>query len=168
MAIRTAKTKIAPATDAGTIAYSTRFDDKQRALIEDAARVLNWAPAKLIREAAVRRAADIVNGSGDAELVLRTLASRVLDHLLDPEKEAASREEGGRKMRRLLADGDIDERDTWIETGSAQDVHGQIKKAMRESGTRFLECLLQEWEKRTRGTVAFKPTVSADELLKGD
>jgi uncharacterized protein (DUF1778 family) len=49
---------------AATATYSTRFDAHQRELIDEAVRLTRSSPAQLIRDASVRRAADVVNASG--------------------------------------------------------------------------------------------------------
>ncbi len=72
-------------TDDGvTSSLSTRFESQQRELIEEAAGSLNISPAKLIREAAVRRAVDVLNASSGSRGRLRVLAREVVRQIMNP------------------------------------------------------------------------------------
>lgn len=62
--------------------YSTRFTPEQRATIDQACGILNWSPAKFIRDASIRRAADVINASGPAQHRLGQLAYLVVKQLL--------------------------------------------------------------------------------------
>lgn len=159
--------------------YSTRFDAKQRELIEQAAAIAGCSPAKLIREATVRRAADIVNSEEGVQL--RALATSFLAPVLKPTVV----------LECYSGHGEIEE-NTWEYTThhqwSADDVklgdevsdvlggkvevpdyrvRAQIKTAMKACGSRFVEILLEQWAAIERGGTEYKPKVNADELLDG-
>src|SRR5690349_14814382 len=70
--------------DADSVTLSARFTPKQREVLEQAAAILNCKPAKLIREASLQRAADVVNASGHAGTTLRTLARKALQPMINP------------------------------------------------------------------------------------
>src|SRR5688500_5318326 len=72
----------APQEESTTL--STRFTARQREILEQAAGVLNCSPAKLIREATLQRAADVVNASGRANATLRRLAHKALQPMVNP------------------------------------------------------------------------------------
>lgn len=165
--------------------YSTRFDPKQRELIESPAQRLNWSSARFIRDATVCRAADVVNASGFAELKLRELATTVLDQLLNPSfsvtqlvgdlKSAHStrtitRFEAERyreNARQVPADeGQWCRQVKDIEPLRPHDSDlAQVRSALETAGRRFVELRVQVWNSRDAGIVEYSPTVLANQLM---
>ncbi|NOX60183.1 MAG: hypothetical protein GXP29_15170 [Planctomycetes bacterium] len=82
--VKKRKTAKQPDDDGGSSSYSTRFEPQQRELVEEAAGSLNISPAKLIREAAVRRAADVLNADSGSRGRLRVLARAVVCQIMNP------------------------------------------------------------------------------------
>ena len=68
----------------GSTTISTRLDVDQRELIERAAELKNWSPAKLMRVAALEKAAAIVNLSEPKSFDFRELAREVAIQLTRP------------------------------------------------------------------------------------
>jgi len=166
--------KVAPATS--STSYSTRFDAAQRKVIEQAAKLLDCSPAKLIRDAAVCRAVDVVNGSGESEIAVRSLARKLVDHVFDvtvkmvdgdvPMVESSLYHH--RKLSREesldISDGECENLVSRICDGKALD---QMRAAMETCGTEFVRILMQEWDRSGEVPPIYKPKVTADALLQG-
>ncbi|HEV2292310.1 MAG TPA: hypothetical protein VGR35_00545 [Tepidisphaeraceae bacterium] len=146
--------------------------------------MLSWSPAKFIRDAAVRRAADVVNASGGAETKLQSLASILLSHVFNPRVQVTKLDDpydpSTQNVRVLSRDEALasrtqrefpDESYGEVSDLAPQRPHdgdlAQIRRALESGGTRFLEILLQQWDNWARGESEYAPTVSAQELLKG-
>lgn len=71
-------------SEGGTTGYTTRLNDEQARVVEDAARILNVTAAKFIRDAAIARASEVVNSQGRNALALRQLAVQIARQLADP------------------------------------------------------------------------------------
>jgi len=171
-----------------TSTYSSRFDAKQRDLIELAAAKSNWSPAKFIREAALRRAVDVLNADGRAEARLRDLARSLVQHLFNPtvdldivvEHEFSTEEWGTRK---LTVSRHASEQPSQPDLPPCEDTYGelrratpnrphdselkQMKLAMETSGTRFIELLLQQWDGWGKEDLEYEPRISLAEVTGG-
>jgi hypothetical protein len=177
------------ADDAATTTYSTRFDSRQRELIESAAKQLNWSPARLIRDAAVRRAADIANASGSADVKLRELAGLLLNQLLNPKVEIVSLSDGPvgfEEETQIVSKCDADdrmrnrdplppdEREGYGQVVRVMPIRphdselGQIRRALATAGTHFSDLLLQLWDSRQAAVAEYVPRVLPGELLQGE
>jgi len=165
----------------GSSTLSTRFEPKQRELIEAAARLMGWSPAKLLRDAAVQRAADIVNSAGSMEHRLYSLAGQLLKQLFNPEVEYSVLDEELKRLdRRTVAfnsDGIRDREQPDDVTTDVYDIHPlrphngdlrQMRAAFESSGTRLVEMLLQRWDLMNGQDNEYKPKVSVKELLGGE
>jgi hypothetical protein len=166
--------------------FSTRFDAEQRELVEAAAKKLNWKPAKLIREASVARAVDIVNASDSADRRrLRELVEVVLRQLIDPtcsvgwfypedpDQPVAMRTYSYRNQpandERFQAD---NPHDRWsisycsVERPLEVDLM-QVREAFRTCGTEFVRMLLDDWRSFETGGRGYKPKLDPGRLLGG-
>lgn len=140
-----------------TASYSTRFDPVQRDLVEKAAEIKQWSPASLIREAAVTRAAGIVNSSGASADPLRNLARIVAQQVLVPDPDPFDSEwEQSQKDP------------TWEpRIGRPHDADlEQVRTALETSGLSFVEMILEAWSSRRASS--YVPTVKASEVLSGE
>jgi uncharacterized protein (DUF1778 family) len=77
-----------------TTTVSTRFDDKQKELLEDAATAANCTVSKFVRDAALQKAVAVLNASGASEVRLRQLAKMLVSHLYAAEAELITDDEG--------------------------------------------------------------------------
>ncbi|MGP1347251.1 MAG: type II toxin -antitoxin system TacA 1-like antitoxin [Phycisphaerales bacterium] len=64
--------------------YSTRLTQAQGELVEKASSLLGSTPSKFIRDAAVSRAASVINAHGRNAQLLRRLAAEIAEALLNP------------------------------------------------------------------------------------
>lgn len=71
-------------SEGGTTGYTTRLNDEQARVVEDAAKILNVTTAKFIRDAAIARASEVVNSQGRNALALRQFAVQMATQLMDP------------------------------------------------------------------------------------
>lgn len=68
-----------------TTTYSTRLNDEQRSLLEEAASIAGVSAAKLIRDAALRAAADTVNSQGPNEAAIMSSMYTLAGSLKNPQ-----------------------------------------------------------------------------------
>jgi uncharacterized protein (DUF1778 family) len=73
-----------PLEGKGTVTYSVRFTEEQRALLQKAAALRGWSPTALVRTAALERAAHIVNANTQTKLDFRLLAVELAKVLFAP------------------------------------------------------------------------------------
>lgn len=67
-----------------TTTYSTRLNDEQRSLLEEAASIAGVSAAKLIRDAALRAAADTVNAQGGNDAAILSSMHALAGTLKNP------------------------------------------------------------------------------------
>ena len=188
-----AQTATPPENEGGSTSYSTRFDPRHRELIEEAAKLLNVTPAKLIRESAVARAAHVVNAAGNARYHLRQIAVAVADQILNPSVEYDEVKYGelsdnpssqcvrldyydSGRMADRIAEEEAARQAPFegLTVTSIRPVrpHGavldQIKSALETSGTEFLKLLLDEWNARQSSSTKYEPRVKPESLIGGD
>lgn len=72
----------------GTTTLTARFSTEERELVERAAELRKWSAAQLLRDAAVRRATDIINSSQRNRTRLERLAATFRTRLLNPTLES--------------------------------------------------------------------------------
>ena len=155
-----------------TSTYSTRFDALQRELIEQAAELKQWSPAKLIRDSAISRAADIVNASGDSASWLRHLARLVAKQLVKPTLvftdpiDAGVVEVDEIDLDKLMND--------WCAYATNADFvlanrpspadQDQIQTALQTCGESFIQMILEAWRALETGGDVYKPKVVLGDL----
>lgn len=176
-----------PEAEAANTSYSTRFDPKQRALIEQAAEILGCSPAKLIRESAVMRAAHVVNAGGPSGTALRELAWVVVRQLQNPTirqtwlidgdpENPTTLETSYQELVTSEGQRELDETvQEYVEHGFHHDktLPGrpdkkeleQIRRALETSGTEFVRMLVEAWGTGGRGKAEYRPQVDVDEFL---
>lgn len=162
-----------------TASYSTRLDPSQRECVEAAAKLKKWSPAKLIREAAVSRAAHILNASsGTNRARLRDLARVVVRQLFDPtyklsffsppERDQPFKEEQYSYLNPTTRDdflgGDVC--GAAVQRPSDPDL-AQIKEALRTCASEFIELALEEWHsyETSQPMAAYEPQIDVGQLL---
>lgn len=79
-----AKKPIPDAPADKTTTYSTRLNEKQRALLEEAAEALGVSASKFIRDAALLAAADAVNTQGQNEAAIDTAMHTLAEKIKHP------------------------------------------------------------------------------------
>jgi uncharacterized protein (DUF1778 family) len=156
--------------------FSLRLEPKQRAVIEKAAGVSDVPLAKFVRDAAVSRAVELLNSSGQRETQLRDLARRVVDHLFNVKPVKAEGElhvESGLWESRFekFPDGPLRS----VETGEWADgvlINQQIpaiKDALRvafdSAGREFVRLILEQWDGWGKEGFEYEPLVNRNELL---
>lgn len=180
MAKKTTK-KGSASAQAETFSVSTRFTDRERSLIERAAEQRNWTVAKLIREATLRRAADIINTSEGRELALSGLAAQVAKQLLEPDAFVIFEEYPdapnsptrelfiGQEwlVGRLQADNSYSNPVELLgyQAGQPSDRDlEQIKSAFESCSTEFARLVLEHWKKLKLGESGYRPAVNPEDL----
>ena len=181
------KSKKKSTTNKGTTAsVSTRFSSKERDIIERAANLRNWSPAKLIHEATIRRAADIINASEGQELALALLAREVVRQIVNPDLEIEWKnhdfcpEESdpdfhwgdGRQWTIYQGEdcfkGRVDGGDIEIFgfKGNALKVETreQIKAALDTCPTEFADMILNHLQNEFLGDEGYRPVINVKEL----
>jgi uncharacterized protein (DUF1778 family) len=151
---------------ASTASYSTRFDQRQRDLIEAAAKEKQWSPAQLIREAAVSRAADILNASGTQSFALRKLAKIVSEQLLAPgfERRNAS---GKWETVKYSPPSEDQHPDFEGDALPYEDDLPQIRQALKTCGMTFGRLILEAMDGVDSSGLRYSPAVDPSELLGG-
>lgn len=163
--------------------YSTRFEPTHQELVEQACRILKWTPAKFIRDAAVRRAAEIVNADGPARNRLAALAGRVLAHLTGKGGLRAERTVGPAQITEVnehvadewevVAVPDIfeysgdDDYATLTPRPIESQLSRELKLVLRDCPGEFGKLLLEQWELSEAGDGTFVPKVNVESLLSG-
>jgi hypothetical protein len=181
--------KRSESTDADSMPLSTRFTSKQKAAIEQAAAIVNCTPAKLVREASLRRAADVINASGNARNPLRELAKRTLHYVVNPRVEIRwiSEIEGQPDEIEFMTvrhweSLDVDELQADYQHHQSRGYTGprvihqrpdaaevrQIQTAIRSCPSEFVALMLEQWDDVESGGQQYKPQVDVDELLSGE
>ncbi len=154
-----------------TVAYSTRFSAGQRDAIDKAAAVMKWSSAKFIREAAIGRAVDVLNASGEGG-ELRRLADLLVKQLLDPKAEVECLLADESHTFMIGIEGTTDD-GFMPPVGSVKTVRPRpdeledMKVAFETCATQFVTMILEQWVPREAGRVGYKPKVSTGELLRG-
>lgn len=160
------------AAASSTLTYSTRFDDRQRELIDQAAKLKQWSPAKLIREAAISRAADIVNASGSSSPTLRHLARLVAKQLVKPTCIVINEPDGTTSE---VPEIDLDllrdhPGEYWSQAmivranRPSQEDQDQIQAALLTCGESFIQMILEAWQALDTGGDVYKPKVVLGDL----
>ena len=155
-----------------TLTYSTRFDARQRELIDQAAKLKQWSPAKLIREAAISRAADIVNASGNSSPTLQHLARLVAKQLVKPTLvftdpiDAVGVEVDEVDLAKLMDDWSAyaTNADFVLANRPSPDDLSQIQTALRTCGESFIQMILEAWQALETGSDVYKPKVILGDL----
>ncbi len=155
-----------------TSTYSTRFDARQRELIEQAAEIKKWSPAKLIRESAISRAADIVNASGDSASWLRHLARLVAKQLVKPTLVFTDPVDAGVveveeiDLDKLMSDrcAYATNADFVLANRPSPDDQDQIQTALQTCGESFIQMILEAWQALETGGDVYKPKVILGDL----
>jgi len=161
-----------------TTAYGTRLTARQRQLIEEAAQVLDCSSAKFIRDAAVRRAADVVNASGEARTQLKALTLKLLDHILNPEVAKLGKEGGCTAVKSALYHPGLatkanvvsmgeDPNEEWVERGQDYKSLRQVREVLETCGTEFIQVFLAEWEEYGKGVGDYSAKIRVSEILSG-
>lgn len=73
-----------------TVTFSIRLTASERSLLADAAKFKGWTTTYLIKQAAVERAAHIINIATPRDFEFELLARRLAKHLCDPEIRVTS------------------------------------------------------------------------------
>lgn len=179
--MRTSKKDVPVDRGAESVSYSTRFDPEQREVVEAAAKKMNWKPAKLIREASVGRAVDILNACEPADRRrLRELVGVVLCQILDPKYSVRwyyrddPDQDGVTRIysyRNPHHDDQEFSQEDWAmgmtPTRPSESDIMQIREALRTCGTEFLRMLLDEWHSFEPSGACYKPKVDPGRLLGG-
>lgn len=150
--------------------YSTRFEPTHQELVEQACRILNWTPARFIRDAAVRRAAEVINSAGPSRYSLAALAAEMVKHLKGNNGVSISRWIEDEKVYRHA-----DVFDTFTDPEVGQEgfveaapldlkVRGSIKAGMKACPSEFVRLLLEQWELSDQGADSFTPKVDLSQL----
>ena len=179
-----------PEGPASGTSYSTRLEPRQRELIDKAAAIAGCSAAKFIRDAAVTRAAHVVNADGSASAPLRHLAAVVGRQLVDPslaeiwrinhpEADNETRIEysfselgtsNGRRERHYQSEYLSHEGYSLGRTEpvalSKNDLN-QLRTALETSGMEFVRMLLEALATRAHHSLDYRPVVNVSELLSG-
>jgi len=170
-----------------TVSVSTRFSSKERGLIERAAELRKWSPAKLIHEATIRRATDIINASEGRELALGSLAKQVVDQLVSPTADIKAKnhdfcpeafDDGdhpwlaneewttfqGEECFLGRMDGGEIELSGYRGTPLEENIREQIKIAMETCPTEFVKIILNQWQNQILGDEGYRPVINMKEL----
>lgn len=181
--------KQSPNSTPETSTLSTRFNARQREAVERAASIANCTPAKLIRESAVTRAAEILNTRGSAGTSLRALAAKALQPMINPVVEVeffGGHPDHGETRKYSIAEWDrIRSCDEGLEIREFMGRRGyedyrvrpvrpemheirEIKTALGSCPSEFATYMLEQWEAVESGGQRYTPQVSAAELLSGE
>lgn len=154
------------------VTLSTRVDRRQREVIERAAKAVDCSPGKFVRDAAVQRAADVLNASGGAEAQLRELARRLVGHCFHfrivqkGEKGKACLESGLYEpwqpdVETRAADERLDA--DWL-TRQNTDAVAAIRRALETAPTEFVRFFLEEWDRWGKVDLDYQPCVDPREV----
>lgn len=173
--------------EADTTTLSTRFTAKQREVLEQAATILNCRSAKLIREATLQRAADVINASGHAGVTLRALAHKALQPMVNPlveirwkfphPEDSDTVEEMSLESWEALSEEeqrDLASREPGSHSMEVRPVRPdpnevrQIRMALKTCPTEFARMMVEQWESVESGGQRYQPKITAAELLGGE
>jgi uncharacterized protein (DUF1778 family) len=155
---------------ADTTTVSTRFDDKQKTLLEGAAEAADCTVAKFVRDAALQWAVALVNSRGPSEVRLRLLAEMLVKHIYTAKAVSIKDDEGsivGSVVQSPLyervpvEDPDFPNFVTRIN----QDLVNEIKEATRTCGSEFARFFKEALFAENRGRVTYKPELNPDDYL---
>ncbi len=178
-----------------TTSFSTRFTQPQRKVVEDAAKILGCSAAKLIREAAVVKAADVVNAHGLPSDRMRRLAELLVAQVRQPRIREAWQRGAGDDIEEVTIEFDLedmkeDQRNSGYfnpdsvstQRAALESEHFQraraepvalpnddlndIEIALKQMGSEFIRILLQQWNKPSRRTGDFDARVNTEQLLR--
>lgn len=166
-----------------TTTLTARFGNKEREIIDKAAALKKWSPAQLLREAAVRYAADIVNAEGWNGLQLQRISALLRERLVNPElisefRDTSEEAEVVRaEFRAALRRGDVDPEERIPEDDTVsrvaplnRELLNQLLEALTNCPTQFASLLkaqlastetLSDFDK-------FRAVVDASQLLSGE
>lgn len=138
----------------GTISFSVRLTDKQRELLSRAAEKRGWTITNLLKNAALEKAANILNTSAPNRVDYRGTAHAIADQVFSP-----------RRARRLVDEGravevDAVERLEFVPFDDQQEIDAvevspwqmppaflsAIRDAARSGGTEFLNLIIEASE----------------------
>lgn len=160
---------------APTVNFSTRLSTTQAELVEQAAEIKQWSPARLLREAAVTRAWNIVNAR-PSEALLRDLAGVISRQILDPRAKYSwfrdPDDHGEAELSFLSPDyvRPLDDEDLVqygpprVRRPSDPELR-QIRTALETCATEFVRMVLDEWDRIESQEGEYEPEVPGDPLL---
>jgi uncharacterized protein (DUF1778 family) len=176
-----------------TTTISTRLTTQHRELIEKAAGIANVSPAKFIRQAAVDRAADVINADGDSVAALRRLAQLVVEQLQNPVLVEYWDSGAPDDMDSTVEHVEFHWQDLQGKEGfdsrraehMALEHHGhrymysmpkplsdvdreQLHMAMRTAGSAVVQLILEQWQSAFDRPNDYRPTVWKDRIEGGD
>jgi len=152
--------------------YSTRFTPEQREKIDEACAKLNWTPARFIRDASVRRAAEILNSSGSAQHQLAALAQRFVHQLVGKKRLCLTtlnferEREDQEFLEEYAVNGEgYEQPDMLTAIKFSENEAKQIQAALQATPSEFARLILEYWNISQRGEEVFEARVNADDLL---
>jgi uncharacterized protein (DUF1778 family) len=157
---------------ADTTTVSTRFDDKQKELLEEAAKAADCTVAKFVRDAALQKAVAVVNASGPSEVRLRQLAEKLVNHIYAATAESISDIEDGDVIAGYVVRSEL-YTSGWVKgpDGSRLVSHvnrnlaNEIKEATRTCGPEFARFFKEALFAENRDCVAYKPELNPEDYL---
>ncbi len=158
--------KVKKAKKAETSTVGTRFESRQREVVEQAAEIAGCSPARFIRDAAIERALSVVNASGPSEFRIRKLAAMLVDHLL---RATVGEESDGEHTRQGVQSAlyYVPNPAEGSNAGSGVDWQAlrEIREALNTCGTAFVRMLLDEWGGQGVQAEAYKPKIKPEDIL---
>ena len=158
--------KAKKAKKAETMTVGTRFESRQREVVEQAAEIVGCSAAKFIRDAAIERALSVVNASGQSEYRLRKLAAMLIDHLLrvhiGEETDGRHTLEGVESALYSVAN---PAEGADAKGGANLRALHEIREALNTCGPAFVRMVLDEWQGQGKPAETYEPKIKAEDVL---
>lgn len=153
-----------------TTTVSTRFDDKQKELLEGAAEAADCTVAKFVRDAALQKAVAVLNACGPSEVRLRQLAKMLADHLYTAEAESIRDDEnlvvGSVVVSPLYERVQVETQDSPMFVSQVdRKLANEIKEAARTCGSEFARFFKEALFAEKGDRVTYKPELNPDDYL---
>ncbi len=154
--------------------FSMRLEADQRALIDEAAALTGSSVGRFIRDAAISRAVEALNASGEREVQLRELARKVVGHLFHVKAVAKGKDkepcvESELWNPELVQDwDDANDCPTPEKVWSSQMIMGAqnaLRAAFENAGSEFIRLMIEEWDGWGQEALEYAPRFSIKEAL---
>jgi len=168
-----------------TITLSARFSPEQKEVIDMAAVQADQSATKLMRDATMKRAMDVVNSSGKHTQMLRSLVLKVVYQLVNPsitrtcqhqlervpdlaETRRLAEYRGQDEAERQAEDAALKDNDytlgEWMPETLTESEKRQLKSALETCGSVLCEMMLEGWEAAKYDELEYEPVLTADGL----
>lgn len=153
---------------ASTVTFSVRLTSSERALLADAAKFKGWTTTNLIKQAAIERAAHIINMATPRNFEFESLARLLAHHLSDPEIMISSEDDpegAGERLKDFLEHVAQRLRVRGFRTLCESAVPlSKLREAARLGGVEFVARVLDEWDRLSASSASLPAPIDPAKL----